>query len=84
MKHNETGECMTDIIYKEETFNIIGAAIEVHKTLGPGFLEQVYQEALEIELNSRNIPFLPQKSLSIKYKELLLQKTYMADLICYD
>lgn len=75
---------MTDIIYKEETFNIIGAAIEVHKTLGPGFLEQVYQEALEIELNSRNIPFSPQKSLSIKYKELLLQKTYMADLVCYD
>jgi len=49
---------MPDLLYKSETYQIIGAAMEVHKTLGCGFLEAVYQEAFEIELKHRNIPFL--------------------------
>jgi GxxExxY protein len=56
---------MVDLIFKEEVYAIVGAPIEVHRELGPGFLEPVYQEALEIELQSRGIPFESQKRLVI-------------------
>jgi len=73
-----------DILFKDEVYRIIGAAIEVHKELGNGFLEAVYQEALETELASRDIPFKSQVSLRIRYKEKLLRKEYMADMVCFD
>ena len=73
-----------DLLYKDEVFAIAGAAIEVHKELGPGFLEAVYQEAMEIELADRNIPFVAQKPLKIRYKGKALKKDYCADIICYD
>ena|SRR4030042_1983450 len=73
-----------EIFLKEEVYKIIGAAIEVHKELGNGFLEAVYQEALETELTSRNIPFKSQVPLRIKYKGMVLKKEYMADLICFE
>ncbi|MDE3058991.1 MAG: GxxExxY protein [Bacteroidota bacterium] len=75
---------MEGIILKDEVYAIIGTAIEVHKELGSGFLEAVYQESLEIELRSRHIPFVPQKTLQITYKEQQLEKEYIADLVCYD
>jgi GxxExxY protein len=75
---------MTELLFKEEVYSIIGAAIEVHSILGCGFLEAVYQEALEIELGDRNIPFLPRKELTICYKDRVLKKTYEPDLVCYD
>jgi GxxExxY protein len=75
---------MSEIILKDEVYAIIGAAIEVHKTLGCGFLEPVYQEALEIELRTRGIPFQAQKLLNINYKGRELQKEYVADLVCYE
>ncbi len=59
---------MTEIILKEEVYEIIGAAIDVHRELGPRFLEAVYQGAMEIELAERGIPFVSQKSLAISYK----------------
>ncbi|MBR5631047.1 MAG: GxxExxY protein [Bacteroidales bacterium] len=71
-------------IYKKETYNIIGAAMEVHKTLGMGFLESVYQEAMEVELAKRSIPFVSQKRIQIQYKDVLLNQYYIADLFCYD
>jgi GxxExxY protein len=74
---------MTELLLKDEVFAIIGAAIEVHKELGSGFLEAVYQEALEIELESRQLPFEAQKSLVIVYKKRRLKKEYMADLVCH-
>jgi len=74
---------MTELIYREETFAILGAAIEVHRELGSGFLEAVYQEAMEIELRNRKIPFEPQKSLTINYKKHSLRKTYETDLECF-
>lgn len=72
------------LIYSNETYQIIGAAMEVHKTLGSGFLEPVYQEALEIELAKREIPFVSQKRILIKYKDVILNQYYVADLFCYD
>jgi GxxExxY protein len=72
------------IIFKDESYQIIGACMEVHKELGCGFLEAVYQEALSIEFSKRNIPFEQEKYLTINYKGELLQKKYKADFICYD
>ncbi len=73
---------MTDLLFKDEAYAIVGAAIEVYNQLGPGFLEAVYQEALEIELTERGIPFVPQKELRILYKGQPLKKTYISDLTC--
>jgi len=67
-----------------KTYQIIGACMEVHKELGCGFLEPVYQEALELELNQRNIPFTNEVTLPVHYKGQLLKKHYIADFICYD
>ena len=74
----------TDLIFGKEVYEIIGAAIEVHKTLGHGFLEAIYQEALEYELSDRKISFSSQIELKVKYKDRYLQKTYIADIIAYD
>jgi GxxExxY protein len=72
-----------ELLYKEEVFRIVGAAIEVHKEMGSGFLEAVYQEALEYELLERSIPFTSQCPLKIIYKGEPLKKGYVADLICF-
>lgn len=65
------------------TYAIIGAAMEVHRQLGPGFHEAVYLEALRIELNRRKIPFDHEVGLRIRYKDQILDTRYRADLICY-
>lgn len=75
---------MVDLLFKEEVYAIIGAAIEVHRVLGCGFLEAIYQEALEIELTERQIDFVPQKELSVYYKNRLLRKTYITDFVAFD
>ena len=74
---------MVDLIYKNESYKIIGACMEVHKTLGCGFLEPVYQEALSIEFQKQQIPFEKEKVLSIIYKDIELEKKYIADFVCY-
>lgn len=71
---------MTEILFKELSFAAIGAAMEVHKILGPGFLESVYQLALEKELSLRGIPFQRQIELPVSYKETMVG-VYKADLI---
>jgi GxxExxY protein len=75
---------MTELIYKDEVFAIVGAAIEVHRELGPGFLEAVYQEAMGIELQDRNIPHVPLPRLQIFYKGRVLEKYYVTDFVCFE
>ena len=74
----------TEILYKEESYAIIGAAMEVHNQLGNGFLESVYQEALEIEMNEREIPYKAQSPIEIYYKLKTLDKKFFADFFCYE
>jgi GxxExxY protein len=74
---------MVELVLKNEVYAIVGSAIEVHREMGSGFVEPVYQEALEIELQAREIPFESQKRLVITYKGHQLQKEYIADLVCY-
>ena len=74
---------MTELIYKDEVYEIVGAAMEVHKELGCGFLEAVYQEGFLIELKGRKMPFESQKQLPIYYKGKRLEKEYFADVVCY-
>jgi GxxExxY protein len=69
--------------FQKETYEIIGACFEVHKILGCGFLEAVYQEALEIEFKRRGIPFEREKELPIDYKGVELKKKYYPDFVCY-
>ena len=73
-----------DLIYKKESYLIIGACMEVHRELGNGFLEAVYQEALAIEFTKRGIPFEQEKKLEICYKGKTLSKYYEVDFVCYN
>ena len=74
---------MVEFLYKKETFDIIGVAMEVHNELGPGFLEAVYQEAFEIELINQNIPYEREKVLTIFYKKEKLKREFTADFFCF-
>jgi GxxExxY protein len=65
------------------TYAVIGAAMEVHRQLGCGFLEAVYQEAMEIELAERGIPFDPQHDVPVQYKGRPLKTLYRPDLLCF-
>jgi len=75
---------MTEIIYKEESFKIIGLCMEVHNNLGKGFLEIVYKDALEYELRKNNIPFEREKEYTVKYKDIILPHKFYADFVVYD
>ena len=76
---------MTQISKKDpRTYEIIGAAIDVHRILGHGFLEAVYQEAIGLEFTSRQIPFKKEVILPIYYKCSLLSTSYKADFLCYE
>ena len=74
---------MKELIFKEEVYASVGAAMDVYWQLGRGFLEPVYQEALGIEFRRRRIPFEAQEEIVIHYKGEALKKKYVADFICY-
>jgi len=73
-----------NIIYPEESYKIMGACFNVYKEMGPGFLEAVYQECLEIEFEYQKIPYESQKQLKLSYREQTLKKTFSPDFVCYD
>ena len=72
------------LLYPYESYKINGAIYEVHKALGPGLLEKVYQEALEKELKLQEIPYEREKKFSIVYKGDKLEQNYIADFVCYN
>lgn len=73
-----------DILYKEESFAIIGACFNVYNNKGCGFLEPVYQECLRIEFDFQKIPAEPQKKLDLFYREQKLEHFYQPDFICFE
>ena len=75
---------MADLLFKDESWQIIGAAMEVHKQLGCGFLEKVYQDALAIEFTDRCVPYAKEKHITIDYKGHIIDHEYFADFVCYN
>ena len=75
---------MHNLLYEDETYQIIGTCLEVYNKLGPGFLEDVYQEALEIIFKERGICYLREQNIKIQFKSHFLEKTYRADFICFE
>ena len=75
---------MAEILYKNESYKIIGACIEVHKKLGSGFLESVYAEALELEFKKADIAFEREKKLPVYYDNQPLKKYFKADFVCFN
>ena len=72
------------IRFQDLSFSIIGAAMEVHRIIGCGFTEPVYQEALEEELRLREIPYSREKEFQVIYKGKVLGKSFRPDFVCYD
>ncbi|MCY2687813.1 GxxExxY protein [Salinimicrobium sp. TH3] len=75
---------MSPLLFEQETYKIIGACMEVHKKMGSGFLESVYQEVLAKEFRKEEIPFEDQKKLNLHYEGEKLNKYFIADFVCYD
>ena len=72
------------MIYPNESYEIIGAAMKVHSIMGPGFSEKVYQEALALEFKEQSIPFKREVEINASYKDIILSGTFVPDFICYD
>jgi GxxExxY protein len=75
---------MTEIIYKSESYAIIGACFEVYNEKGCGFLKPVYQECLGIEFAYQRIPAIPKPSLTLSYRSRTLVQTYEPDYVCFE
>jgi len=74
---------MTDLLFKNKTYQIRGACFEVYKQKGFGFLESVYQEFLEIEFGLQGIPFEAQPRIRLDYNGHVLESEFVPDLICF-
>ena len=75
---------MTELIFKEESYKIIGCCYEVYNELGSGFLEAIYQEALTLEFISENVPFIEFPEMNVFYKGEELRKKYYPDFLCFE
>lgn len=77
------GKLMGEVLYKDESYALMGACFEVYKEMGPGYLELVYHECLEEEFRSRGVPFVHHPGLELHYKGRRLQSKYQADFVAY-
>jgi GxxExxY protein len=75
---------MSDLLYKTESFAIIGKCFEVHNNLGAGFLEIVYKDALEYEFRKADIPYDREKEYKVNYKGIILPHRFYADFVVFD
>jgi len=75
---------MSKLIHMEESYKIIGKCMEVHNNLGPGFLEIVYKDALELEFKKEGIPYEREKKYEVNYKGIILPHKFYADFVVYD
>jgi GxxExxY protein len=75
---------MEEFLCKEETYKILGACFEVYKAMGCGFLEPIYQDCMEVELELRSIPAMPKQSIPVEYKGRRLRHRYEPDLLCFN
>ena len=75
---------MSDLIYKEESYRIIGVCMEIHKILGLGLKEVNYKDAMEMEFKESNIPYEREKKFVVKYKEKVLKSPYIADFLVFN
>ena len=76
-------QSMPELLFKDKVYEIAGAMMEVYKTLGTGFLEPVYQEALAAEFSLRSVPFEREKPLELFYKNIRLDRKYVPDFVCF-
>jgi GxxExxY protein len=74
---------MTTILFKVESYKIVGICMEVHNYLGPGFLEVVYKDALEYEFRNAKIPYEREKTYVVNYKDIILPRKYQADFVVF-
>ncbi len=72
------------LLYENEAFQVRGAAFQVYRAMGAGFLEGVYQECLEIEFAKRGVPFVAHQPLRLVYEGQSLRQAYVADFVCYE
>ena len=75
---------MSDLIYKEDSYKIIGKCMEIHNNLGAGFLEIVYKDALEYEFKRAGIPYEREKEYEVNYKDIILPHKFYADFVVYE
>ena len=75
---------MSDLVYKDESYQIIGKCMEVHNNLGAGFLEIVYKDALELEFKNSGIPYEREKKYEVNYKGAVLPHKFYADFVVFD
>ncbi|MEZ4803720.1 MAG: GxxExxY protein [Gelidibacter sp.] len=75
---------MANILYKDESYSIVGVLFDVYNNLGSGFSEIVYKDAIQYELQQLNIPFEREKEFSVQYKNIILQHKFYADFVVFD
>ncbi len=75
---------MSDMIYKKESYQIIGKCFDVHNNLGPGFLEIVYKDALEYEFKKTGIPYQREREYEVNYKGIILPHKFYADFVVFE
>lgn len=75
---------MTELVYREECYKIVGACFEVYNDKGCGFLESVYQECMEIEFDYQQLPFVPRQTLRLFHRGNELKRKFVPDFICYE